>query len=197
MTSTPTLPPGLRRRMPLADEPANHTQPAMFGPTPAPMPRPAKPEPRPEAPADDQDPPPAPPASTPPTPPATPKALLTSKTPGSPCRMVMYHHEHLCPKGTPAIVMDLPQYGEVLDAAGKVIEGSGQFIDVNVMFHGVNHDKLLAAARSSPTGNTVVRIPLYDPLSTAERSEVGRRRGENPGQWCEWPFVPRKPPPKK
>lgn len=61
--------------------------------------------------------------------------------------------------------------------------------NVNVFLDGGNDREILAQFRESPQGNTLMSVPVYDPLTNEQRAEVAKRCS----YWCEWPPMPPRP----
>lgn len=69
------------------------------------------------------------------------------------------------------------------------VEDEGQaswLVNVNVFLDGVHDTGALAQARASSQGNTHRLVPVYEPLTPAERN-LFLERSDRP--WAEWPLL--------
>ncbi|MCC6428297.1 MAG: hypothetical protein IT435_15935 [Phycisphaerales bacterium] len=68
----------------------------------------------------------------------------------------------------------------------------GNEIAVNIMLNGATDPGLLAAVRASPTGNTLLKVPLFDCLDGGRRQDAINGAGTQEHGWkviAEWPAV--------
>ncbi len=68
--------------------------------------------------------------------------------------------------------------------------GASTNCNVNVFLDGGNDADTLAEFRQSPSGNTLMSVPIYDPLTNEQRAELAKLGNA----WCEWPLAPKPQP---